>query len=75
MDKQVIQDFLKDVQGLCFKHKVRFDPVTKTIKLTGKKIVMSNLIAEAEGCQVNFFEDNDRSSQRLVKKAGTGKFQ
>ena len=75
MDKKVIQEFLKDLQGICFKHKVRFDSKSHTIKLTGKNVVMSDLIAEEEGCQVQFFEDNTPISKRTTKKVATGKFQ
>ncbi len=74
MDKKVLQEFLKDLQGVCFKHKVRFDQ-TGAIKVTGKNIIMSNLIAEENGCQVSFFEDNVPLSKRQVKKVATGKYQ
>lgn len=74
MDKKVIQDFLKDLQGVCFKHKVRFDSKTGTIKATGP-VVMTNLIAEENGCEVSFFEDNVPISKRQVKKVATGKYQ
>ena len=73
MDKKVIQEFLKDVQGICFKHKVRFDPIKGNIRLTGKNVVMNNLIAEEDGCQVQFFEDNGRLQQ--PKRVATGKYQ
>jgi hypothetical protein len=76
MDKKVIQDFLKDMQGVCFKHKMRFDPALKGFRSTvNPNISLAEMIAEAEGCKVSLIDDNDRKLARQPKKVATGKYQ
>ena len=71
---QRVNEFLKELQGLCFKHKVKIQSGAARLA-DQKNILISCIVAEADGCQSSVLDENAIGFNKKPKKVATGKFQ